>query len=76
MGGQNGGRACPYIAGTFCSQTIKGTQRNYCRPSPDLDESKLCTACKFYYLLKKEHKDELSLHNFLNYVKKRMNQKE
>ncbi|MDH3974739.1 MAG: hypothetical protein OEV42_10720 [Deltaproteobacteria bacterium] len=72
MGGKNGGRACAYITGTFCSQTLQGTQKNYCKPSSDINQLRFCTNCEFYRLLRKEQKDQFSLHNFLLYVKERL----
>lgn len=72
MGGKNGGRACAYIAGTFCSQTLEGTQRNFCQSSLAINQFKLCTDCDFYHLLRKEEKDKFSLHNFLLYIKNKL----
>ncbi|MHA2232038.1 MAG: two-CW domain-containing protein [Candidatus Hodarchaeales archaeon] len=61
-GGQNGGRACVYITGTYCSGTIQGTFK---------DKERGCDACEFYQLLRQEHPAEMSHSNFLKYVKAR-----
>ena len=61
LGGKNGGRACVYIVGTFCSQVLKGTQRN---------KSKPCAICGFYTLLRREHGDEMSHPKFMDYIRK------
>lgn len=59
-GGDNGGRACAYVTGTFCSGTIQGTHK---------DKEKMCGECEFYLLLKKEEGTEMSVVNFLQYCK-------
>ncbi len=61
LGGKNGGRACAYIAGTFCSQTLAGTSR---------DKKKLCISCDFYRLLRDEEQDEMCHSNFNDFVKR------
>ncbi len=61
LGGKNGGRACVYIAGTFCPETIRGTYK---------DKKKYCFACDFYKLLKKKYGKEFSVLAFHRYVKK------
>jgi hypothetical protein len=58
--GKNGGRACMYIAGTFCSETTPGTHR---------EDSKDCECCDFYRMLKQEHGPEMSVFSFQKYVK-------
>jgi len=60
-GGKNGGRACVYVTGTFCSGTILGTRK---------DMTKNCIACEFYRLLKLEHGSEMFVLSFEDYVKK------
>ncbi len=55
LGGQNGGRACMYVTGTFCGGFVQGTHR---------DKKKHCEDCDFYQLLKKEHRGEVSLLKF------------
>ncbi len=59
-GGTNGGRACPYITGTFCSGTVQGTHR---------DKEKDCAECDFYHLLKEEHGSGMSVQSFLAHVR-------
>lgn len=72
MGGINGGRACAYIAGTFCSETLEGEIKDiYKSPSP-ANRLKLCTDCDFYHHLRKEEQDRFSLYNFLLFVKTRL----
>ncbi len=59
LGGVNGGRACAYITGTFCSDTIQGTHR---------EKEKRCGECDFYQIVKKQHVGDASVHSFLSYV--------
>ena len=59
-GGKNGGRACAYITGTFCSNTIQGTHR---------EKEKHCGECDFYKLLKTEEGADCSVINFTNHTK-------
>ncbi|HZY04931.1 MAG TPA: hypothetical protein VFF02_15680, partial [Anaeromyxobacteraceae bacterium] len=40
------GRACCFVAGTFCNETLQGTYR---------DKSEACWDCDFYRLLRREH---------------------
>jgi len=61
LGGKNGGRACCYVTGTFCSNTVQGTHR---------EKEKECGACDFYALLKREHGVEMSIQTFLQYMRK------
>lgn len=58
-GGKNGGRACMYIAGTFCAEVILGTHR---------EEWKNCEKCNFYNLVRREEGAELSVLAFDKYV--------
>jgi len=58
-GGKNGGRACMYIAGTFCCEVIPGTRR---------EEWKNCENCNFYNLVRREEGAELSVLAFDKYV--------
>ena len=60
LGGRNGGRACVYITGTFCCQVLKGTQR---------DNKKPCIDCGFYKLLRRENGENMSLGNFMEYIR-------
>ena len=62
--GKNGGRACVYITGTFCSGTIQGTYKN---------KEKECSKCDFYNVLRNEHGSDLSALKFINYVKQKSN---
>lgn len=59
-GGTNGGRACAYITGTFCSGTVQGTYK---------DKEKHCAECEFYLLLKGEHGSQMSVQSFLGHVR-------
>jgi len=61
-GGKNGGRACAYIAGTFCAGTIQGTYK---------DKEKNCGQCEFYRLLKSENNEAsvLAFHRYIDQVK-------
>ena len=60
LDGKNGGKACTYIAGTFCSGTIQGTAR---------EKEKKCATCEFYNALRDRYGHEVSLSSFLHYVK-------
>lgn len=46
--GQNGGRACWAIAGTFCGGNVQGTFA---------DKLENCAKCEFYMLVRKEEGD-------------------
>ncbi|MFW9929951.1 MAG: two-CW domain-containing protein [Candidatus Thorarchaeota archaeon] len=59
LGGKNGGRACVYITGTFCSGTIQGTFK---------EKEKHCDQCEFYKYLRKEYRIQVSVIKFLRYV--------
>ena len=59
LDGKNGGRACAYITGTFCSDSIQGTHR---------EKEKHCGECDFYKVLQKEYKSKMTVHNFLEYA--------
>ncbi len=61
-GGKNGGRACMYISGTFCSEVIHGTHK---------EAWKDCGSCGFYRMLKQEHGSGMSVFSFYNYAKER-----
>lgn len=61
-GGKNGGRACMYIAGTFCPGVISGTNK---------EALKDCGKCDFYWMLKQEHGSEMSVFSFYKHVKER-----
>jgi hypothetical protein len=60
--GSNGGRACMYIAGTFCQENISGTHR---------EDRKNCGSCDFYRILKQEHDHEMSALSFQTYIAER-----
>lgn len=62
LGGRNGGRACAYVAGTYCSGTVQGTYR---------DKSKQCQACEFYRLLRAEHGAACSVLAFTAFARAR-----
>jgi len=59
-GGENGGRACAYVTGTFCAGSVNGTFQ---------DKAKNCVKCDFYKSLKMEHPYEanvLQFHKLIN----------
>ncbi len=58
-GGKNGGRACAYISGTFCSGIIQGTHK---------EKEKNCIKCDFYKILKIEHPLEMNVLKFHQYI--------
>jgi hypothetical protein len=60
LGGKNGGRACAFVTGTFCAGTIQGTFK---------DKEKNCFECAFYQELQREHKADLAVFNFHDFVK-------
>lgn len=55
LGGRNGGRACCFVAGTFCEEVLQGTYR---------DKSKDCWDCDFYRALRREHGAAFSMPGF------------
>ena len=59
LNGRNGGRACCYITGTFCGGKIQGTH---------MDKSKGCKECDYYFALKSEFGNGLSLIQFNKYA--------
>ena len=59
--GENGGRACMYITGTFCAGVIQGTF---------VEKVKNCVKCDFYKHLKKSHPVESTVLQFHKYVRK------
>ena len=61
-GGKNGGRACMYIAGTFCLETISKTHAE--------TWWKDCGNCDFFKILMQEHGPEASASSFKKYVNK------
>ncbi|MCK8058513.1 MULTISPECIES: two-CW domain-containing protein [unclassified Fusibacter] len=62
LGGTNGGRACVYITGTYCSGEI---QEDYKR------KVKNCKMCDFYHSLRHEHDIAMSAYEFAKYKKAR-----
>ena len=60
LDGKNAGKACAYVAGTFCSGTIQGTAR---------EKEKNCAACEFYNALRYQYESDVSLPSFLQYIK-------
>lgn len=58
LNGTNGGRACCYVAGTFCGGKVQGTYAQ---------KEKTCFACDFYQGLLKDHGTELSAIRFFKY---------
>lgn len=62
LGGRNGGRACAYVAGTYCSGTVQGTYQ---------DKTKQCRQCGFYQRLMAEHGGGFSVLAFASYVRAR-----
>lgn len=59
LDGVNGGKACVYITGTFCSGVLQGTHK---------EKEKECAKCDFYKLLKKEHGIDVSVLRFQDYI--------
>ena len=62
LGGNNGGRGCTYIAGTFCGGQIQGTY---------YEKEKNCQQCDFYKSLRSEFGSEFSINSFNGYVTER-----
>jgi len=60
--GKNGGRACMFIAGTYCLEIVPGTHR---------ESLKNCGICDFYRMLKQEYGSGMSVFLFQRYVKER-----
>ena len=67
LGGKNGGRACVYITGTFCSGTIQGTHK---------DKQKQCHKCSFYQEVKREHGSGMTFYRFYEYVLPRLGEED
>jgi len=61
LGGQNGGRACAYIAGTLCDGAVQGTHA---------DKTKSCHRCEFFKTLRKAHGDACSVYAFAAHVRR------
>ncbi len=59
--GENGGRACMYITGTFCSGIIQGTF---------VEKVKNCVKCDFYKKLKRSFPIGSNVLQFHKYVRK------
>ncbi len=55
LGGKYAGRACCFVAGTFCQEVLQGTYR---------DKSQDCWDCEFYRLLRREHGAAFSMPGF------------
>ncbi len=62
QGEKNGGRACVYITGTFCSGIIQGTFK---------EKEKNCFKCNFYHLVKNNAGGTMTVMAFYDYVKKK-----
>ena len=62
LGGRNGGRACAFVAGTFCEGIFQGTYR---------DKSKECWDCAFYQVLRAEHGAAFSAPGFALHLMRR-----
>jgi len=62
LGGRNGGRACAYITGTFCSGMIEGTYR---------EKAKGCEYCDFFAKVRKEEGGACSILSFIAHVRGR-----
>ena len=60
LGGRNGGRACAFITGSLCCETLPGTVR---------DKEKNCEPCSFFNELKYFHGRNFSLKALLQKVK-------
>lgn len=60
LGGINAGRACTYVTGTFCSNTVAGTHR---------DKAKRCAQCNFYQHLRLEEGAACSVLAFAAHVR-------
>ncbi len=66
-GGENGGRACMYITGTFNIATFLST--NNCGDEENARRAKNCVKCDFYKQLKKENPLESSVLQFNKYIR-------
>ncbi len=60
LGGKNGGRACAYIAGSFCNPVRHG------KPTGDN-----CRSCDFYRYLKGEHGKGMNILAFSHFIEQR-----
>lgn len=61
LDGINGGRACMYITGTFCDNSLSGTAK---------EKDKVCLECEFFRTLKQEHGKDMLVFTFHDYVTK------
>lgn len=60
LNGKFGGKACAYIFGDFCSESIKKSSGG--------KGKKACAACDFYNELKYRHREDFSLQSIIDYV--------
>ncbi|MBI5497746.1 MAG: hypothetical protein HY904_22255 [Deltaproteobacteria bacterium] len=61
LGGSQGGRACAYLTGTFCSGVVEGTYRI---------KEKQCQECDFYRHLRASHGADCSVLAFSKHVQR------
>ena len=59
--GKNGGRACLYIAGTYCSGEVQGDYES---------KKKSCEKCSFHKLLREEERAKSFIFAFTEYIEK------
>jgi len=62
LGGRNGGRACTYVTGTFCSGTVQGTYR---------EKSKHCDECDFYQQVRSQEGAACNVFTFVAFIRER-----
>ena len=60
LDGENAGRACAYVTGTFCQGGVQGSYS---------EKKKNCSKCDFYQALKSEHGNQLSILTFNKHLK-------
>lgn len=67
LDGINGGKACAYIFGDFCSESHTGTSR---------DKKKACAACDFYNEMKYRHRVDFSLQSIIEHIEEKKEDKD
>ncbi len=59
LGGNNAGRACAFVTGTFCDNRFQGAYS---------EKEKNCLKCEFFNMLKEEFNEKLSVTSFDSYI--------
>lgn len=60
LGGKNGGRACAYIAGSYCNPVRHGAPK-----------AEICRSCDFYKFLKEEYGKSMNILAFSHFIQEK-----